>query len=72
MTAAGSAFQEFQTRPLADRRKAVESIRKICVDQAEELGRLELEETKIGRLDHKIDKLRNAIASRPRGRVPPD
>ena len=45
--------------------KAVETIRKICVDQAEELGRLELEETKIGRLDHKIDKLRNAIARVP-------
>ena len=33
--------------------------------QAEELGRLELEETKIGRLDHKIDKLRNAIPQVP-------
>jgi len=65
VTAAGAAFQEFRTRPVADRRKAVESIRKICVDQAEELGRLELEETKIGRLDHKIDKLRNAIARVP-------
>jgi len=65
VTAAGAAFQEFRTRPVADRRKAVESIRKICVDQAEELGRLELEETKIGRLDHKIDKLRTAIARVP-------
>jgi aldehyde dehydrogenase len=65
VTAAGAAFQEFRNRPVADRRKAVESIRKICVDQAEELGRLELEETKIGRLDHKIDKLRNAIAVVP-------
>src|SRR5437762_6299747 len=59
--AADAAFQAFQTRPLEDRRKAVDGIRKICVDQAEELGRLELEETKIGRLDHKIAKLRDAI-----------
>src|SRR5438128_905331 len=59
--AADAAFQAFRTRPLEDRRKAVDCIRKICVDQAEELGRLELEETKIGRLDHKIAKLRDAI-----------
>jgi len=32
-------------------------VRRLCHDQAEELGRLELEETKIGRLDHKIEKL---------------
>jgi aldehyde dehydrogenase len=33
-------------------------IRRICFDQAEELGRMEMEETKIGRLEHKIGKLR--------------
>ena len=33
--------------------------------QAEELGRAELEETKIGRLDHKIGKLREAIPQVP-------
>jgi len=33
-------------------------VRRICDEQAEELGRLELEETKIGRLDHKIEKLK--------------
>ena len=63
--AAEAAFQVFQSRPVADRAKAVECIRSICVNQAEELGRLELEETKIGRLDHKIAKLRNAIAVVP-------
>ena len=44
-----------------DRRKAVECVRTICVEQAEELGRMELDETKIGRLDHKVAKLRDAI-----------
>ena len=52
-------------RPLEDRTKAVECIKKICVSQAEELGRLELEETQIGRLDHKIAKLRDAIPRVP-------
>src|SRR5688572_29816392 len=61
VTAADAAFQEYRTRPYDDRKKAVECIKRICVEQAEELGRLELEETKIGRLDHKIAKLRDAI-----------
>jgi len=65
VTAADSAFQSFKTRPLGDRCKAVECIRKICTSQAEELGRLELEETRIGRLDHKIDKLKTAIPRVP-------
>ncbi|HWE36530.1 MAG TPA: aldehyde dehydrogenase [Isosphaeraceae bacterium] len=59
--AAEAAFNEFRRRPLADRKQAVEAIKSICVEQAEELGRLELEETKIGRLDHKIAKLNVAI-----------
>ncbi|OYW19692.1 MAG: aldehyde dehydrogenase EutE, partial [Planctomycetales bacterium 12-60-4] len=32
--------------------------KKICEEQAEELGTLEMQETKIGRLDHKIQKLK--------------
>jgi aldehyde dehydrogenase len=63
--AAETAFQAFKTRPLDDRRKAIDCIRKICTGQAEELGRLELEETKIGRLDHKIAKLADAIPRVP-------
>ncbi|MDR3623451.1 MAG: aldehyde dehydrogenase EutE [Paludisphaera borealis] len=59
--AAESAFQTFRNSSLADRKKAVSCIRNICVEQADELGRLELEETKIGRLDHKIAKLRGTI-----------
>src|SRR5262249_9767616 len=65
VSAAEAAFRGFGPRPLDDRRKAIDCIRKICVDQAEELGRLELEETKIGRLDHKIGKLRDAIPRVP-------
>jgi aldehyde dehydrogenase len=65
VAAAATAFQSFRRRTLDDRRQAVECIRRICVEQAEELGRMELEETKIGRLDHKIEKLRDAIARVP-------
>jgi aldehyde dehydrogenase len=56
--AAAAAQGEFEKRGLDDRRKAIHRIRRICIDQAEELGRDELEETKIGRLDHKIEKLK--------------
>ena len=65
VSAADAAFQAYRTRPLGDRKKAIDCVRAICRDQAEELGRMELEETKIGRLDHKIAKLRNAIPKVP-------
>jgi aldehyde dehydrogenase len=63
VSAAAEAQREFERRGLDDRRKAVECIRKICKGQAEQLGREELEETKIGRLAHKIEKL-TVIADR--------
>src|SRR5439155_4398978 len=63
VAAAASAQREVERRGLEDRRKAVACIRKICSEQAEELGREELEETKIGRLPHKVEKLR-VIADR--------
>ena len=65
VNAAEAAFKHYRKRPLACRRKAVECIRTICVEQAEELGKMELDETKIGRLDHKIAKLRDAIPRAP-------
>src|SRR2546423_13146846 len=57
VAAAVKSQRVFETRGLDERRKAVECIRRICKDQAEQLGREELEETKIGRLVHKIEKL---------------
>lgn len=55
--AAVAAQREFERRSIADRKKALDCIRKICVERADELGREELEETKIGRLSAKIEKL---------------
>ena len=57
VAAATQAQRALEKRGIDDRRKAVACIRRICVEQAETLGREEFEETKIGRLDHKIDKL---------------
>jgi aldehyde dehydrogenase len=55
--AAQDAQQEFERRGIDDRKTAIDCIRRICIEQAEELGQEELEETKIGRLEHKIEKL---------------
>lgn len=56
--AAQQGFEQLSRAPMSDRAKAIDIVKTICDDQAEELGRLELEETKIGRLEHKIGKLR--------------
>ena len=56
--AATDAFQKLKQATMEDRAKAIELVKSICEEQAEELGRLEFEETKIGRLDHKIEKLK--------------
>lgn len=60
---AEAAFQACRQRPIADRTKAVEVIKSICIEQTEELDRPELEESKIGRLDHKISRLNITIPS---------
>lgn len=57
VTAANDAFVKLNKAPLTDRAKAIEIVKTMCFDQAEELGRAEFAETKIGRLDHKIEKL---------------
>ena len=60
VAAANDGFKKLRDRSLADRAKAVACVYRLCDEQAAELGRLELEETKIGRLDHKIEKLQIA------------
>src|ERR1039458_5663486 len=44
---------------LEERERMNAIIRRICHDNADELARIELAETKIGRADHKAVKLRN-------------
>ena len=57
VAAARRAFEQLRTRPIEDRKKAIDHIRRISIDQAVELGTMEMNETKIGRLKHKIEKL---------------
>ena len=57
IAAARNAFEELSRRTIEDRKRMIDHIRRICIDQQIELGTMEFEETKIGRLEHKIDKL---------------
>src|SRR5882672_6375726 len=56
--AAHAGFLQLKKQGMAARAKVVEIIKAMCEANANEWGRIELEETKIGRLDHKIEKLK--------------
>jgi aldehyde dehydrogenase len=57
--AASEAQKKIEAMSLEERGRMIDIIRRICMDRREELGRMEFEETKVGRLDHKILKLTN-------------
>ena len=57
VAAAVKAQRQLEALGLDGRKKATDCIRKICIEKAEMLGLEEFEETKIGRLKHKIEKL---------------
>jgi aldehyde dehydrogenase len=56
--AAHRSFEKLKEMGVSTRKKAIAVIRRMCVSKAEEWGTIEFEETKIGRLDHKIEKLK--------------
>jgi aldehyde dehydrogenase len=56
--AAQRSFEKLRGQGFAARKNALGVIRRMCVAKAEEWGTLEFNETKIGRLDHKIEKLK--------------
>lgn len=55
--AAAAAQQKLAKLGLAGREKVVQIVKTLCYDNAQAWGKLELDETRIGRLDHKIEKL---------------
>ncbi|MDH3718764.1 MAG: aldehyde dehydrogenase EutE [Planctomycetota bacterium] len=58
VAAATAAFEQLSERTREDRGRIIEHIRRIAVEQCVELGTMEMEETKVGRLEHKIEKLK--------------
>ena len=55
--AAADAFQQLKRHGVAGRAKVIEIVKRLAVGNAEEWGRFEMNETRIGRVDHKIAKL---------------
>ena len=58
VAAAREAFEQLSQRGLEDRKRIISHIRRIAIDQCVELGTMEMQETQIGRLEHKIEKLK--------------
>ncbi len=58
VAAARDAFEQLSQRGMEDRKRIISHIRRISIDNCVELGTMEMNETKIGRLDHKIEKLK--------------
>jgi acyl-CoA reductase-like NAD-dependent aldehyde dehydrogenase len=56
--AARAAFEQLSERGLEDRKRIISHIRRISIDNCVELGTMEMNETRIGRLEHKIEKLK--------------
>src|SRR5262245_59356534 len=56
--AAHRSFEKLRDLGVDARKKAIQVIRRMCVAKAKEWGEIEFAETKIGRLDHKIEKLK--------------
>jgi aldehyde dehydrogenase len=56
--AAREAFERLSEMGLEERKRIIGHIRRISIDQCVELGTMEMEETRIGRLEHKIEKLK--------------
>ena len=57
VAAANEAFNRLCELSLEDRKRIIDHIRRISIEQSVELGTMEMEETRIGRLEHKIEKL---------------
>jgi len=58
VSAARAAFEQLSQRGMEDRKRIINHIRRISIDNCVELGTMEMNETKIGRLEHKIEKLK--------------
>ncbi len=58
VAAARDAFEQLSQRGMEDRKRIIDHIRRISIDNCVELGTMEMNETKIGRLEHKIEKLK--------------
>jgi aldehyde dehydrogenase len=62
VAAAAAAQRQLMDAPVASRARAVECLRRVMRRDRDELGRIEFDETKIGKLAHKFEKLEVAAS----------
>ncbi len=62
---AHEAFLEFKERSIQCRKKITDAVRQMALDNKEDLARMAVEETGMGRVDHKILKIINSAAHSP-------
>ncbi|MGK9477810.1 aldehyde dehydrogenase family protein [Melioribacter sp. OK-6-Me] len=63
--AAHEAFQKYKERSLQCRKNFIDAVRKMALENKEELAEMTVEETGMGRVDHKIAKFVNAANHSP-------
>jgi acyl-CoA reductase-like NAD-dependent aldehyde dehydrogenase len=63
--AAYEAFQSFKTRSVQCRKEITDAVRQMTLDHKDELARMTVEETRMGRVNHKTAKLVNAAKNSP-------
>lgn len=63
--AAGKAFLEYKTIPIEQRKKIIAAIREICTENIEQIARLAIEDTGLGRYEDKLKKNELAINKTP-------
>ncbi|CAL7959261.1 acetaldehyde dehydrogenase (acetylating) EutE [Gammaproteobacteria bacterium] len=65
IVAAEKAFYEYKSVSVEQRKKIIAAIREICLENVNNLARLALDETKMGRFDDKVHKNELAIRRTP-------
>ncbi|MEE9431919.1 MAG: aldehyde dehydrogenase [Melioribacteraceae bacterium] len=63
--AAHLAFIEYKERSMQCRKKFIDAVRQMSIDHKDELALMTIEETKMGRVEHKIAKFINAAENSP-------
>lgn len=63
--ASNNAFIEYKDRSMQCRKKFIDAVRQMAIDNKDELARMTVEETKMGRVEHKIAKFVNAAENSP-------
>jgi acyl-CoA reductase-like NAD-dependent aldehyde dehydrogenase len=65
IAAAGKAFLEYKSVPVKQRKRIISAIREICLQHLQEISKIAVEETGLGRYEDKLKKNQLAITKTP-------